>query len=46
MVLMENVEEIQQWGPLDEKRLSIPEKKVRIIKKIHYSNEEPQVPFR
>ena len=27
VVLMENVEEIQQWGPLDEKGYPIPEKK-------------------
>ena len=27
VIIMENVEEIQQWGPLDDKRKPIPEKK-------------------
>lgn len=34
VVLMENVEEIQQWGPLDEKGYPIPEKKGEDYKKI------------
>ncbi|MFR2142088.1 MAG: DNA cytosine methyltransferase [Faecalimonas sp.] len=33
VVLMENVEEIQQWGPLDEKGYPIPEKKGEDYKK-------------
>ena len=33
VILMENVEEIQQWGPLDEKGYPIPEKKGEDYKK-------------
>ena len=33
VILMENVEEIQQWGPLDEKGYPIPERKGEDYKK-------------
>lgn len=33
LIIMENVEEIQQWGPLDEKGYPIPEKKGEDYKK-------------
>ncbi len=45
VVLMENVEEIQQWGPLDEKVINSGEKR-RGLQEIYYGNEESRVPFR
>lgn len=46
VIIMENVEEIQQWGPLDEEGASNSREKRGGLQKIHHSNEKSWIYIR